>query len=136
MTATLVLDVSGSAEFIMDRHEADFVKQALLESEFVVVPSLYRYEVKNLFWKYHVFHDVLLPRCQSALNSSLELPDEFISGDELLQESFKNACLSEHVGYDIFYLVTAERTNASLVTFDDNLRELATEQDVKVLPSY
>jgi len=134
VSSTLVLDVSGAAEFVMDRARADVVRDGLLSAELVVVPALYRFEATNLLWKYHAFHDVPLPRCQSALESSLRLPDQFIPGDDLHEESFKTACLTEHVSYDIFYLVVAERTNGTLVTLDEDLRELALKQDVNVLP--
>lgn len=134
MNSTLVLDVSGAAEFIMDRSQAEAVCDGLRNAELVAVPSLYRFEITNLFWKYHTFHEVPLPRCQSALESGIQLPDEFIPGEELYEESFKNACLTEHVSYDVFYLVVAERLNGSLVTLDEDLRTLAREQDVSVVP--
>lgn len=134
MSSTLVLDVSGAAEFIMDRSRADAVGDELRDAKLVAVPSLYRFEITNLFWKYYSFHDVLLPRCQSALESGMRLPDEFIPGDELYEESFKTACLTAHVSYNVFYLVVAERLNGSLVTRDDKLRDLARAQDVSVVP--
>lgn len=134
MSSTLVLDVSGAAEFIMDRPRADAVRDGLRDAELVAVPALYRFEITNLFWKYHKFHDVPLPRCQSALESGMQLPDEFIPGEELYEESFKNACLTEHVSYDVFYLVVAERLNGPLVTLDEDLRALARKQDVSAVP--
>lgn len=132
MKSTLVLDVSGAAEFVMNRDRADDVKQLLLQAESIVVPSLYRFEVTNLFWKYHVFHDVPLPRCQSTLEHTMKLPDVFIDGETLYEETFKLACLTNHVSYDVFYLVVAQRRDAYLATFDEDLRALASDQGVEV----
>lgn len=131
--SSLVLDVSGAAEFVMNRRRADEVKETILEAESILVPALYRFEATNLFWKYHAFHDVPLPRCQAALENVLGLPDVFVDGEELYEETFKLACLSDHVSYDVFYVVLAQRHNARLATFDSDLRDLAVRQEVTIL---
>lgn len=132
MISTLVLDVSAAAEFVMNRDRSGEIQSLLEESTRILVPSLYRYEVTNLFWKYHSLHDVPLPQCQSALEKTIRLPDSFVNGDALYEETFKTATLTAHVSYDIFYLVVAQRNNGILATMDTKLRSTAKAQDVRI----
>ena len=132
MNRPLVLDVSCSAEFIMGKEGADSLEEYLTDASSIIAPSLYKYEATNLFWKYHNFHDIPIGQCQSSLRMALDLPDTYVESDDLYPETFKLSCVSEHVSYDVFYLVLAQRKNAILATMDEELRTLAKDQGADV----
>lgn len=131
MIETTVLDASGAAAAVMQRSNSKNILNLLADSRTVIAPTLFRFEITNVFWKYHCFHSVPLPRCEKSLHRSLALVDKFISGDELLEEVFQMACLLGHVSYDLFYLTAALRNDGLLITLDKELKTLAKKQGVK-----
>ncbi len=127
-----VLDASAAMEIVLQRKNAAKLSEYITVAEWVTAPALFIPEVVNTIWKYQKFADLPFLACEKALDHALALPDDFISEQDLYREVFKLSCILNHPSYDIFYLVTARRNNATLVTLDRKLVQLAIKCNVAV----
>jgi predicted nucleic acid-binding protein len=105
----------------------------LLPRERIIAPQLLYAELCSVYRK-------LVLRGLLDQNAALDLigkatdrVDEFVPMEELYQEAFSESIHLRHSAYDMFYLVLARRTHATLFTFDTRLRELCVENGVECL---
>ncbi len=127
-----VLDASAAIEIVLQRKNATKLSEYITTAEWVTAPELFIPEVVNTIWKYQKFADLPFPACEKALEYALALPDDFINEQDMCREVFKLSCTLDHPSYDIFYLITARRNNAMLLTLDKKLVQLAVKCNVDV----
>ncbi len=127
-----VLDASAAIEIVLQRAKAARLSEYIIAAEWVATPMLFISEVTNTIWKYQKFARLPFRSCEKALDHALALPDDFISEQDLYREVFKLSCTLDHPSYDLFYLITARRNNATLLTLDQKLVQLAMKCSVDV----
>jgi len=127
-----VLDASAAIEIVLQREKAVKLSEYIIASDWVTAPTLFISEVVNTVWKYQKFADLPFNVCEKALEQALALPDDFTNEQDLFREVFKLSCTLDHPSYDIFYLVTARRNNATLLTLNRKLVQLAVKCSVDV----
>lgn len=128
----IVLDTSAAVDLILHPTEREKEADLLADATWVLAPTLFVSEVANVFWKYHVFHDLSQDQAERGMYLALDLPDSFADDRELYTEAFAMACCTGHPVYDMLYLVLARRNNALLLTRDRALKRLAAKHDVRV----
>ena len=130
---TIILDSSAAVEISLNRKQASFFSDILLKADWVIVPDLFVSEVSNVFWKYNQFENLPLEICESTLDSTISLIDDFIDSKSLYKEAFSFACLTQHSVYDMMYLVVTRRENGILLSVDQKLIRLANKYSIKTI---
>jgi predicted nucleic acid-binding protein len=97
----------------------------------VGAPDLFISESANVFWKYHQFGDLPIELCEKSLERTIQIVDEFYSTNDLYLEALSVSFQIEHPVYDSMYLVLSRRKNATLLTRDKKLHQLATKPSIK-----
>ena len=124
----LTLDVSAAMEIVLGRPKQLELCTMLLEADWVIAPSLFKYEASNVMWKYRSFYgiDTLVRKARQTV----ALVDEYIPSDSIYEEAIALACKTEHPAYDSMYLIVCRRRHATLVTLDSKLRKLASDLEI------
>lgn len=130
---TVVLDTSAAIEVAIGGASAEEIRTTLESSDVVLVPATFISEVTNVLWKYRKFSGFTDEKCLTAIEFCIGLVDVTISSREIWRESFFEGTKNSHSTYDMFYLVTARRNMATLVTKDKKLREIAAAEGIAVL---
>jgi predicted nucleic acid-binding protein len=116
----------------IDLDEAFCHQQYRTEADTVISSSLYLTEIPNVIWKY-VRAGQLSESDGSVLLAELyQYVDEFTDCPENAVESLHEAVRLGHPVYDLFFLTLARRNNATLLTKDKRLSDLAKELGVPV----
>ena len=128
-----VLDASAAIEIALNREHSTAFREALRQSDLVVAPDLFASEITNVFWKYAAYADMPAEVCEKGIDYCLDLIDDYIDTRSLCREVFSEAYKNNHSAYDLFYLVTARRYNASLLTRDAKMKDIAAALKIAVL---
>lgn len=127
-----VLDTSAAFEVALNGNHAEQLRSLLKEADTVISSSLYLTEIPNVIWKY-VRAGQLSESDGSVLLAELyQYVDEFTDCPENAVESLHEAVRLGHPVYDLFFLTLARRNNATLLTKDKRLSDLAKELGVPV----
>lgn len=127
-----VLDASAAIEVVMDRGKAAAFAQVLRDADFVLAPDLLVPEVSTAVWKYHEVNNLGLPDCDRAIESALELVDEWVPSFKLYRDAFLLARTVHRPVYDMLYLALARHEAATFLTMDGSLRKEAEKQGIQV----
>jgi predicted nucleic acid-binding protein len=128
---TSVLDASAAIELVMARPAQHRVAAILQESDWVLAPSLFIYEVANTLWKYHRLLKVQLKELEARLRQAVDIVDEFLGAEDLLPEALR---LSSEIGqpvYDAVYLVASRRRKAFIISMDRRITDAATRLGIE-----
>ncbi len=71
--------------------------------------------------------------CETAIDNTLQLVDDFMPSMTLYKEAFAFSCLVNHRLYDALYLTSARRHSAILLSMDKKLGKLANKHNIKTL---
>lgn len=74
-----------------------------------------------------------MEQCESGIDFSVALPDEFSDDKMLYREAFSMGCRTSKPVYDMFYLILARRNNGYLMTLDKGLADTAANNSVRVV---
>jgi predicted nucleic acid-binding protein len=129
----IVIDASAAVGLVLAFPGTDIFAPLLEEAALVTAPDLYIAEVGNAIWKYRKAELLPMERCELLLEQAVSLPDRIESSAALYQEAFALACRHQHPVYDALYLILARRTNATILTMDRRLADLAGSLEIKVL---
>jgi predicted nucleic acid-binding protein len=129
---TVILDASGAMEIALNRENQPAFSKVLKDADLVLAPNLYITEITNVFWKYAKFGNLDEVDCVSGIDFCINLVDDFIDTKDLWQEVFSTSLSESHSAYDMFYLISARRNNAILITCDSKLKAIAKKLKVKV----
>lgn len=128
----LVLDASAAMEVALGSAKASACRDALSRSDLVLAPDLFASEITHGFWNYAQYGHMSVENGEAAVDGCLDLIDDFIPTRLFAREVFLEATRLRHPSYDVFYLVTARRHNAHLLTVDPTLARLAATFGVRL----
>ncbi|MCG8329613.1 MAG: type II toxin-antitoxin system VapC family toxin [Chitinophagales bacterium] len=121
----IVLDVSAAFSIITDSLNSESFISYLERAEMVLAPDIYFSEVANTAWKYHTIKGATLDEAMHMAEYAMKFIDIFIPSEDLWKIALTLSCEHKHPAYDCFYLSIALKENASLLTNDRKLKELA-----------
>lgn len=130
---TAVLDVSAAIQILFKKEKFHLYQLNIGNSTWILAPDIYVSELTNTLWKY--FQSGLLSHenCVQYIEDGLELVDDLIPSQDIWKESLSEGIRNQHSIYDMFYLVTARRNDARLLTNDSKLAEIALKQKIEVI---
>ena len=128
----ITIDVSAAIEVVMGRPKQKKIIDILEKAEWIIAPSLYIYEASNVMWKYNILQKYPVEDLLHKIRHMIEMVDQFIKAEDLYEEAIPLACKLKHPTYDIMYLVVSCRKNATLVTLDSKLIDIAKKLDIPV----
>jgi len=128
----VVLDVSGAVEILLHRGKADKFDKILQEASEVITPDLYVSELTNTLWKYYTHKMLNLEDCLTHVQNGIDYISTFTDSKTIWQEAFSEGIKNNHSIYDMFYMVTARRNNAILVTNDSDLTTICKNNKIEV----
>ena len=92
------------------------------QSDRVIAPTLFGYEVTNVFYRMSVAGQILPEEAEQLLEEALNLGITFYGDRNLHERAFALAkSLNLHAAYDAHYLALSERFNAKFYTSDKRL---------------
>ena len=127
----VVIDPSAAIEISLYRTYAEDFSHFLEDTLWVGAPDLFISESANVFWKYHQYGDLPIELCEKSLERTIQIVDEFYPTKDLYLEALSVSFQAGHPAYDSMYLVLARRNNATLLTRDKKLYQLATKLSIK-----
>jgi len=130
---TIVIDASAAVAVALAMPGSDAFQPLLEQADMVIAPELYIAEVCNAFWKYRKADLLAADQCEQALENALGLADQLEPALDLHREAFALAVRHLHPMYDALYLVLARRHNATLLTLDRRMAELARKLEIEVV---
>lgn len=129
----LVIDASAAVGLVLGITGTEVFTPLLEQADLVVAPDLYLAEIANAIWKYRKADLPPMARCEQVLEQAKNLPDHLESSSDLCLEAFALASRHRHPVYDALHLVLARRNNASILTMDRRLAELASQLEIAVV---
>lgn len=129
----LVIDSSAGAETVLRRKQSSTYTEYIAQADQIIAPTLYISEITNVFWKYHAFSNMKREVCIQAIRYAIAIPDEYVHELNLFADAFDLSCKSRLPVYDMYFLALAKRHDASLMTLDKKLKNIASLYSVKTL---
>ena len=127
-----VLDVSGAIEVLFQKEKSTLFSNKLLESSWVIAPDLYISELSNVLWKYYKAKQITREECNQFTEDGIALIDDFIDAKEIWIEALGEGIKNNHSIYDMYYMVSARRNDAVLVTNDGTLADICKKLKIAV----
>ncbi len=138
---TIVLDASGMVKLVLEENYSSEVRRivysSLLYGEDIYVPDFSLAEALNAIWKHvYLFKDVSDLEGEKAVSDLLDIWERLnvYSSTEIAVDALRIAVKEGLTLYDSLYITLARKLDASLVTFDQKLREKSRKLGIKVLP--
>jgi predicted nucleic acid-binding protein len=131
----IVLDASAAIEIALNKDDGNRFRELLIQSELVLAPDTFPSEITNAFWKYGLYSDLPIEKCEKGIDYCLDLVDDYINTKNLCREVFSESIKTEHPAYDLFYLVLARRHNACILSKDKKMIKMASELKIKLMGS-
>jgi predicted nucleic acid-binding protein len=139
----IVLDTSAAANIILRTPQSLALIDVMSKAQHVVAPTLFHSEISNVLWKQVQFaatatatatatspevlntgtalnHDTALNLYQQAIT----LIDQFIPDADLAVQATSLTIKQHHPAYDMYFVATAQRYAASILTLDKKLISL------------
>ena len=129
----VVLDCSVLSEMQCDSEKGRAARSLIYKNEKLIAPMLLQVEVCSVIRKLALRNELPTNEPLAFAAEAIDMIDEFVPMEELYQEALSESIRLRHSVYDVFYLVLARRTHATLFTFDARLRELCIENGVECL---
>jgi len=104
----------------------------LQEAINVFAPDLYISELANTLWKHYTHKILTYDECKKHIQDGLDYIGVFINSATIWEEAFSEAIANNHSVYDMFYMVTARRHAATLITNDSTLAAICRKHKVRV----
>jgi len=130
---TVVIDVSGAMEVLLQREKAEKICKILQESTLVITPDLYVSELTNTLWKYFSFKALSQEECFQFIQQGIKLVDKFVNSKDIWEEAFSEGVKNKHSIYDMLYMVTARRNNGTLITNDSELVLICKKNQIQIV---
>ncbi|MDK2384349.1 MAG: type II toxin-antitoxin system VapC family toxin [Candidatus Korarchaeota archaeon] len=135
-----VLDSSFLVKLVLDEEGSDeaerSIKGWILGGEGVCTLDLALPESPNAIWRRNVRGELDEEECRKAAKDLLSILSRMkvYPAGELIMEALSIAMRYEITVYDSLYLALAVMRGADLATFDQKLRDVASEVGVKTFP--
>lgn len=129
----IVMDVSAALEICFGNTYGQALALLSNADEMVMAPQLFYSEVTHALTKY--VKGGYLPQNEALQcgKDAIDLIDEFYPDSDLWIEAMTEAVRLHHSSYDLFYMILARRTGATLFTLDQKLQTLCLENGVNCL---
>ncbi len=138
---TIVLDASGMVKLVLEENYSSEVRRivysSLLYGEDIYVPDFSLAEALNAVWKHvYLVKDISDLEGEKAASDLLDIWERLnvYSSTEIAVDALRIAVKEGLTLYDSLYITLARKLDASLVTFDQKLREKSRKLGIKVLP--
>ena len=129
----VVIDANAALEMAFEGERGDALRALLLQGEEAIAPSVFHSEVSNACFKYATFGSMGEEKAQVLLDRVEALVDCFHDDASLAKEALSESIHYRHSAYDMFYLVLARRTGATLFTLDKKMWALARDMHVNCI---
>ena len=129
----VVIDANAALEMAFEGERGDAFRALLLQGEEAIAPSVFHSEVSNACSKYAAFGSMGEEKAQVLLDRVEALVDCFHDDASLAKEALSESIRYRHPAYDMFYLVLARRTGATLFTLDKKMWALARDMHVNCI---
>ncbi len=129
---TVILDVSGAMEILLQKEKAKQFGTVLQNAALVLAPALYISELTNTFWKYHRASILTKDECIQYIDTGISYVDRFIDSKELWHEAFSEGIKNNHSIYDMLYMVVARRNDGILLTKDSVLTTICKNNNIQL----
>lgn len=129
----VVIDANAALEMAFEGERGDALRALLLQGEEAIAPSVFHSEVSNACFKYAAFGSMGEEKAQVLLDRVEALVDYFHDDASLAKEALSESIRYRHPVYDMFYLVLARRTGATLFTLDKKMWALARDMHVNCI---
>lgn len=129
----VVLDCCAAFAMAARNEEGEAISSLLLSGEEVIAPSLFSSEMAHTVAKYVRAGRIDEPTAQEYLKTGAGYIDRFDDDKNLASESLAESFRYGHSSYDMFYLVLARRTGATLFTLDKKMWALARDMHVNCI---
>ena len=129
----IVLDASAAAAIALKRPEAATLTTTIGDARRVISPTLFFSEVSNVYAKYVKGGFISKQAAIDLLKLTLGLVDEFYNPVQYATEAMTEAIRLNHSAYDMYYLLLARRTGASLMSLDQKLQLTAPKDGVEII---
>ena len=126
----IVYDACALAEIVCGNVSGSSIKRLARENEKAISCDLVRAELISVFRKLARTEHLDPRKAQEYVEEALSLVDEFYPIEELQAEALQEGIRLDHSTYDMFYVVLARRTGATLFTLDRKLMRLCMEVGV------
>ena len=131
----VVIDANAALEMAFEGERGDALRDLLLQGEEAIAPSVFHSEVSNACFKYAAFGSMGEEKALVLLDRAEALVDCFYDDASLAKEALSESIRYRHPAYDMFYLVLARRTGATLFTLDRKMWALARDMHVNCIGS-
>ncbi len=138
---SLVVDASALVKFVIEEHGSKEARRefkgAFKRGWKVCAPDIALSEALNALWKHHVLlNDLNDEAFWGAVEDLLMLWRGLTScrTADIAHEAAEIAVKHRMTVYDALYLTLALKNNATLLSFDENLRKAADELDLHIVP--
>ena len=64
----VVLDASAAIEIALNKVDSNHFRKLLLQSDLVLAPDTFPSEITNSFWKYGLYSDLPLDKCEKGID--------------------------------------------------------------------
>ncbi|MGM0651951.1 MAG: type II toxin-antitoxin system VapC family toxin [Bacillota bacterium] len=125
------LDASAAIKLALGQKEQETIAAVLKESDWVIVPSIYLYEVSNTLWKYYKGGYLEPDNLKEVTLNCIRLTDEIVAANEIYAGVFNLACKMNSSACDMAYLAVCQRKKAGLLTFDKRLKDRAKDLEIE-----
>lgn len=129
----IVLDSCAAFAMANRTKEGDAISSLLLDGEEAIAPTLYVSEMAHTIAKYVRARRISEDDAQRYLTACIGYIDRFDNDKNLASEALAESFRYGHFSYDMFYLVLARRTGATLFTLDKKMWALAREMHVNCI---
>lgn len=129
----VVIDANAALEMAFEGERGDALRALLLQGEEAIAPSVFHSEVSNACFKYAAFGSMGEEKAQVLLDRAEALVDCFHDDASLAKEALSESIRYRHPACDMFYLVLARRTGATLFTLDKKMWALARDMHVNCI---
>ena len=131
----VVIDANAALEMAFEGERGDALRALLLQGEEAIAPSVFHSEVSNACFKYAAFGSMWARKKRRSCSIGWDkfLVDCFHDDASLAKEALSESIRYRHPAYDMFYLVLARRTGATLFTLDKKMWALARDMHVNCI---
>jgi len=128
----VVLDPSAAVDLVLNKGDHEFIRENVKKAQSVISPDLFISEITNVAWKYVKLAGFSKEQAVSLAENALQMIDAFISAQDLWREALGESITHEHPLCDLFYIISARRHDALLLTRDQRMKALAKKLSIRI----
>lgn len=128
----VVLDANIYLALFTELAYSQNARAAVAHATEIIAPDLIRHETANTLWKLATAGAVTAEHASQVIAAFATTFDEIVPMAEFTQDAFQLATRLNHPAYDCYYLHLAMQREATLVTADKRLAQIANSLGPKV----